>query len=160
VDFHLSLRPERAADEALLLALYATTRQRELAMTGWGPAECDAFVKSQFAAMRQGYAMSFPEAQFLIIVANGQAVGRMIVNRTDFEILLVDIILAPEFRRRKIGSALLKELMAEAAQGGRPVRLHVYRDDMEAAKFYTRLGFTKSAEQGLHDLWEWRSPVN
>ncbi|MBA4174599.1 MAG: GNAT family N-acetyltransferase, partial [Hyphomicrobium sp.] len=52
----LALRPEAAADDAYLLALYATTRAAELEQVqGWTPEQKQAFVAMQFNAQRHHY---------------------------------------------------------------------------------------------------------
>lgn len=150
------LRPESAGDDALLFTLYASTRERELALTGWDEKQRQEFLRFQFAAMRAGYASAFPDAQFSIIQAGGQPIGRMVVHRAPEEMTLVDIVLLPQWRRRGIGTELLRRLMAEAAAKKNEINLHVFRSDADAARFYERLGFVKISEEGLHDLWRWR----
>ena len=58
-------------------------------------------------------------------VHDGRAAGRLIVDRSGEDILLIDVALLPEFRNGGIGSALVKQVMAEAAQAQKPLKLHV-----------------------------------
>jgi ribosomal protein S18 acetylase RimI-like enzyme len=69
--------------------------------------------------------------------------------------LLMDIALLPEYRSHGIGTALIKDLMAEAAQAGRPLRLHVEFFN-QALRLYERLGFARMGEMGLYYEMEWR----
>jgi ribosomal protein S18 acetylase RimI-like enzyme len=150
----LTLRPEQSADEPLLLDLYATTRQEELALTNWDAATRAAFVSLQFKAMRQGYANMFPHGQFSIVMLGDLGVGRMVVNRAGHEIRLVDMVLAPNVRCHGIGSRLVHTLQTEARQAGKPLSLHVLKGN-RAARFYERLGFSYSGDAGLYHEMTW-----
>ena len=150
-----SLRPERPEDEAFLLDVYGSTRQEELDLTGWNAATREAFVKMQFNAMRQGYAGMFPDGSFNIILLNQQPVGRIVISRGDTEFRVVDMALLPAFRGRGVGTFLLRELLAEAAQAGKPLRLHVLKMS-RATRLYERLGFLRFGEEGFYDQMEWR----
>ena len=50
---------------------------------------------------------SFPHAQDQLIVLDGQLAGRLMVDRSDAEVLLVDIALLACFRNRGMGTELL-----------------------------------------------------
>ena len=154
----ITLRPERPEDEPFLFTVYAGTRQEELDATGWPPVVREAFLNMQFKAQRQGYRSSFPQADFQIILANGNAVGRMVVNRATGEIVLVDIALMPEHRGHGIGTALLQQLVCEAEASGRPLRLSVIKGQ-RAGRLYQRMGFKKIGESDLRDELEWRAAV-
>jgi len=46
----IDLRAATASDEPFLFALYASTREHELAAWGWEPAQRDAFLRMQWMA--------------------------------------------------------------------------------------------------------------
>jgi ribosomal protein S18 acetylase RimI-like enzyme len=154
----LSLRPERPTDEALLLELYTATRQEELALTNWDATTRAAFVSMQFKAMRQGYAHMFPHGQFSIVILGDLAVGRMVVNRSENEIRLVDMALAPEMRCQGIGTRLVHTMQTEARQAGKPLSLQVLKGN-RATRFYERLGFQYAGDAGLYYEMTW-SPAD
>jgi len=149
------LRLEEPADAPFLLEVYASTRREELAATGWPAQMREAFLRMQFNAQRHGYRTAFPRAQFAIILSGGQAVGRIVIDRAEDGFLLVDIALLPEHRGRGLGTALVQNLLREAAAAGKPVRLSVLKGQ-RAFQFYQRLGFVKTGEDGLRDQMEWR----
>src|ERR1700752_3688172 len=94
----LSHRPERPEDEPLLFELFSSARKEELDAVNF-PAEMRGpFLTMQFTAQRRGYASTFPNAEFQIILVNGQDAGRMVVDRANGEIQLVDIVLLPQHR--------------------------------------------------------------
>ena len=153
---NLRLRPEAAGDEPLLFELYASTREEEMALTGWDEPTRTAFVNLQFRAMRQGYRSMFPHGEFSIILENDTPIGRLVVDRPAPELHVVDIVLSKPQRNRGIGTAIMQALMAEAGRAGKPVRLHVLKNS-RAIQFYQRLGFVTAGENGIYEQMEWRA---
>jgi len=151
----VSLRPERLEDEPFLFEVYASTRAEELALTGWDAPTRLAFVQMQFRAMRTGYAGQFPKAEFSVLVQAGRPVGRIVVDRSEEAICLVDLALLPEYRGLGIGTSLMRELIAEAGKVGKPIQLHVFKRT-RPIQWYARLGFVKTGETGAYDRLEWR----
>lgn len=138
-DDKVNLRPATPEDQDFLFELYVSTRIEELAGLGWDDNQKRAFFKMQFLVRER----SHPRANDRIIVLDGRAIGRMMVDRSEPAILLRDIALLPEYRKAGIGSRLVQDLIKEAAAGGRSVRLHVVATS-PAVRFYERLGFSRT----------------
>lgn len=153
----VTLRSEAAADEPFLRAVYASTREAELNLTGWDTATRQTFLDLQFKAMCQGYRSMFPGGEFSIILLAGAAVGRMVVNRDERMLHLVDLAVLPAFRNRGIGTTVIGRLIAEAAQSHRRVQLEVQKGGRPRG-LYERLGFRKFEETELFEFWEWTPP--
>src|SRR4030095_6194688 len=111
----ISLRPTTPGDEPFLLNLYATTRTSELAVLALDERQKQAFVRMQFGAQAQQYRMTYPNANNSIILMKEEAVGRLIVDRSEHELTLVDISLLPEHRGQGIGTRIINELLREAS---------------------------------------------
>jgi ribosomal protein S18 acetylase RimI-like enzyme len=152
----ITFRPIRPEDEALLYQIYANTREEELAQVPWDTAEKEAFLRMQFNAQHQYYQEQFPHAAFQIILRDDRPIGRLYVNRRPDVIHLIDIALLPANRNRGIGTSLLKELLAEASEVGKPVRIHVEHFN-PALRLYERLGFSQIGDHGVYYLMEWLS---
>ena len=153
----ITLRPARDDDREFLYRVYASTRTEELAPLPWTDAEKDEFLRMQFDAQDHHYHTHFPDAQYDLIVRDGEPVGRLYVHRRDDEIRIIDIALLAEHRRAAIGGSLLRGLLAEAATAGKPVRIHVECNN-PGMRLYHRLGFTKVDETGVYHLMEWVPP--
>ena len=151
----IALRPIRLEDQPFLLAVYASTRQEELAVSGWDDGQKAAFVQMQFDAQHAQYQEHYTGAAFDIILINGRPAGRLYVARKDEEIRIVDIALLPEHCSRGIGTTLLRGLQSEAAAAGKPLRIHVERFN-PALRLYQRLGFRQLADRGVYLFMEWR----
>lgn len=154
----VTLRAATPADRDFLLAVFASTRTEELAALAWGPEQSQAFLLMQFNVQQQNYDAAYPAASNSIILFAGQSVGRMLVDRGDAAIELVDIAVLPEYRNRGFGSALIRGLMDEAAAAQKPLDLSVYATN-PARRLYDRLGFSKIGEESLYVLMQW-TPTN
>ena len=155
-DTALALRPILPDDDAFLLALYASTREQELAVLPWDAAQKAAFLRMQFDAQHAQYQEVYAGAAFDVILVDGQPAGRLYVARKEEEIRIVDIALMPDHCNRGIGTTLLRGLQAEAAAAGKPLRIHVERFN-PALRLYERLGFREIADRGVYLFMEWRA---
>jgi ribosomal protein S18 acetylase RimI-like enzyme len=142
------LRPAKTADEDFLRALFASTREQELALLPGGAA-ATLFLDSQFDLQHAEYRRSFPRASHEIIEVNTVAAGRLYVDRAEEALRLVDISLLPAYRGRGIGTFLLHRLLAEAAQARRALKLSVSISN-PAQRLYHRLGFKTVSSDGVY----------
>jgi ribosomal protein S18 acetylase RimI-like enzyme len=151
----LAIEAVQADDTAFLYQLYCDTRADEIAAWGWTAAQVEPFLRMQFDAQRRGYALQMPDAEHRIVRVGGEDAGRIVVDRTGDEFLLVDVALLPQFRGTGIGTQLLRQLQAEAVSAGVPVRLHVEKSN-RALRLYERLGFVAAADDGVYLEMTWR----
>jgi predicted GNAT family acetyltransferase len=84
-------------------------------------------------------------AEYYVIQQNDVPIGRLIIEQSPTSLLVMDIALLPESRNLGIGTAILKDLMSDAAQAGMPVVLRVEFFN-PVIRLYTRLGFVKTRE--------------
>jgi ribosomal protein S18 acetylase RimI-like enzyme len=148
---------ENAADEAFLRRLYRSTREDELAVTGWPEAQKQLFCDSQFDLQHAHYLRQHPTGEFLVIRAGNEPVGRLYIDVGGDAVHLIDISLLPAWRGRGIGSALLKALQQHAAASGKAVSLHVTIWNQRAMALYRRCGFVTGAADGSHIAMCWTS---
>jgi ribosomal protein S18 acetylase RimI-like enzyme len=149
-----TLRPATAADRDFLLSVYAGTREEELAQVSWEEGAREAFLEHQFSAQDHHYRANYPGATFDVIEVDGEPAGRLYVHRGPSEIRIMDIALAPAFRGRGLGTALLRDLMEEAGVSGRALSIHVEVNN-PARRLYERLGFSPAGEHGVYVLMLW-----
>ena len=151
-------RPELPEDEAFLSKLYATTRDLEMALTGWDAAQKEAFLRMQFQLQTTHYRKHYGDALFQIILRDNAPIGRIYVHYGPSEIRLMDIALLPEYRGSGIGGFILQNLLGEAARLCKPVTLHVEKFN-PALRLYERLGFRVIEDLGINLYMEWRLPA-
>src|SRR6476660_6928181 len=155
---NVTLRPVGPTDHDFLVEVYGSTRAEELALVPWTSEQQQLFVRSQFAAQQAHYAEKYPFASHDIVMSNGRPVGRLYVGRLDHEIRIVDITILPAERNGGIGTYLIKQILDEAKRAGKLTRIYV-EEFNPSLRLFERLGFSVSAQHGMHLLLEW-SPSN
>lgn len=125
-----------------------------MALVDWTEDQKKAFLRMQFNAQHQYYQDVYAGANFQVILLNEQPIGRLYLARWSHEIRIIDIALLSQFRNTGIGTALLKDLLAEAAQAGQVVTIHVEKFN-QALRLYERLGFIKTLDKGVYFFLKW-----
>ena len=125
-----------------------------MALVPWTDEQRLGFLRMQFEAQHAHYQEQFPAAEYKVIQAAEEPVGRLYIARDAALIQILDIAVLPERRRRGVGSALIRELIGEAESSGKCIR--VYVDSASTLSLFERLGFTKIEEEGLNLLLEWK----
>lgn len=146
-------------DTSFLIALYSSTRADEMRHAIMSAEDKSDFLRRQFDLQSQAYAQSFPNAMHRIIQLDDMDIGRMIINRADNHMRIIDLSILPMWRGRGIGTDILRSLLNEAYGGKVPVRLHVTQDN-PAYRLYARHHFRPNGmRQGSHVELEWQPPV-
>ena len=147
----VALRPVTEGDREFLVELYGSVREPELAHVPWDEATRRAFIEQQFAAQDAHYREHYPGATLDVIEVDGEPAGRLYVHRGQRDIRIMDIALAPAFRRHGIGSGLLRALIGEASASEKTLSIHVEMNN-PARRLYERLGFQPAGEHGVFVL--------
>ena len=155
----ITFRPIEPDDEAFLLKVYGSAREEELARVPWTEEQREAFLRMQLSAQHRHYRERYPDATYQIILVEGKMVGRLYVARLDEQIRIIDITLLTEYRNAGVGTKIIEDLMAEAAEAEKPVRIYVESFN-PSLRLFERLGFTKIEDNGVHFLMQWKRPEN
>ena len=151
----VSLRDATKADDDVLFSLFAVSRaDLLLAIAGLDDQQREYLMRLQFQAQQDQYRSLYPNARQDLVVMQGDDIGQIRVAALDDELRLVDLCLLPEYRNHGIGSALLWDLLDEAANANKRVILHVSQGN-PAARLYKRHGFSHAGEQGIYWRMEW-----
>ncbi|MFT5126700.1 MAG: ribosomal protein S18 acetylase RimI-like enzyme [Rhodothermales bacterium] len=145
------------ADRLLLTRIYRSTREDELARTGWNEAEKLSFIRMQFDAQHTHYQAHYPACEYLVILQNGIAIGRLYIDTRPDSLHIIDIAMLCEHRNHGLGSRIMREILTEAERLGRKVGIYV-EENNPAMPFYERLGFNKVEHQGIYHHMHWIAP--
>ena len=145
----VELRPATDSDLPFLARVFASTRAEELAPVPWTEEQKRAFLAQQFAAQSADYARNYPDASFDVVIVDGEPAGRLILDRGERELHIVDIALLPEHRGRGIGTRLLRPLLDEADRDDLTVAIYVEHAN-RALSLYRRLGFAAVGDTGVY----------
>lgn len=149
----ITLRPSTEADLPLLKRIYTGTRQEELASVPWTDEEKEAFLTMQFNAQHVYYQNNYAGAAFDIVECEGLPVGRLYLHQSPEEVRIIDIAILPEHRGQGFGTALLNEVISDAATVSKPVTIHVEKYN-PALRLYQRLGFIEIGGNDIYLLME------
>jgi ribosomal protein S18 acetylase RimI-like enzyme len=150
----VSLRPECSQDESFIRKLILETIAGELGASIWPEPMRSHLLGVQYTGRRQSFRVTFPDAASYVIQAGGMDAGWAVVTEMPQEIFLVEIMVSPECRNRGIGSAVIRQLIAEAAARRKPVRLTVNAMNYGAIRLYERLGFRRMDGDEVRCLME------
>jgi GNAT superfamily N-acetyltransferase len=152
--FDIAYRPFTDADLPLIERLYVSTREAEVAQTGWPEDVQRAFLAQQFRAQHSHYLTHYYDMEWLIIERAGQPIGRLYLFEDKNEFQIVDITIGPEARGEGIGAAILEDVFDLARPTGKRVSIHVEKNN-PARRLYLRAGFVMVEDQGVYDLMAW-----
>jgi ribosomal protein S18 acetylase RimI-like enzyme len=151
----ISFRPETDEDSEFLYRLYASSREQEMQVVPWTDEQKEEFLRGQFHAQTTHYKKNYTEADYSIILLDGEPAGRLYLHQEPKDIRIMDIVVAPEHRGNGIGTMLLQEILERARAAGHSVSIHVEQFN-PALHLYERLGFQSIDSNGVYNLMEWR----
>ena len=152
----IKLRTAGPGDDNFILSVYASTREDELQRVPWTSEQKEVFVRMQYAAQKQHYAASYPQASHDVICVEETAIGRIYLDRSADGLHILDITVLPQYRNEGIGSELLRRLLREAGQSGKAVTIYVETFN-PSVRLFERLGFQKDAEKDFQFLMKWQA---
>lgn len=142
------------ADKGFLQSLYADSREWEFVHSAMSKTERQAFLKRQYDAQDRAYKTSYLKAVHRIIVLDGEDIGRLIINRLDELMHIIDLTIHSKFTGKGIGSDILMALKAEAQGGKVPIELSV-KTNNPALRLYERQGFKFMSHEGVYQKMRW-----
>ena len=123
--------------------IYVTLREgiRHYVVETWG--EWDE------AWQRESFESGFDATTHQVVAQDGRDVAFLATREDASAIWLDRIYVAATHRSQGLGSALLRDLLARAAERDLPLRLRVLRVN-RARALYARLGFAQTGESATH----------
>lgn len=141
------------SDDNFLFVLYSETRANELMLVPWDAEQKNDFLQHQFQSQHQHYTSKYKNASFQLIKLEDQPIGRLYTVELEDEIRIIDITILSEFREKKIGTKLIKEILEEADKKGKAVQIYLETYN-RSVNLFTRLGFFQIADEGIYQLWQ------
>ncbi len=150
----ITFRPIQSNDMDFLYQVYASTRSEEMALTGWPEEQIHWFLQMQFNMQHTQWTGVFPEANFLIIMVDGVAAGRLYLDYLPREIHIIEITILPEYRNQGVGTQIIQNLMVEARQRKSKISLSVEKTN-PAYGLYQKVGFVRVKDSSVYYFLEW-----
>ncbi len=140
-------------DEAFLADLFFDVRIVEFIQAGLTETQLKHLLTIQYNAQTQSYNEQYPNAEHSIIELEGKKIGRLLINRSEKNIHLVDISMLHNFRGKGAGSYILEFLKSEAES----VTLLVFKTNFRAIRLYEKHKFRIVNEDEMYLNMEWKN---
>ncbi|MDP0491845.1 MAG: GNAT family N-acetyltransferase [Verrucomicrobiota bacterium JB023] len=154
----MSLRPQEEDDRVFLEELVIALREDEPGFRHLLPSERNRLLAEQCRLQLAHYQRHFPQAFFLLIIAEGERIGRIYLDHQPDHMRVVELSLLPAYQGHGIGRRFMETFQAEASRCQIPIRLSVAFGN-SAFQFYEKLGFRKSGQSELHEHLTWWPPA-
>ncbi len=151
-----SLRFVHKNDDAFLFALFCSARA-ELSLLPLPPQQLELLLQQQYRLQQAGYATQYPLAVTLVIEYQSVNIGKIVINKSDTSVHIVDFVIVPQYRGYGYGSVVLESVKAYAHGSGATVSLGVDRQNVRARQLYLRLGFLPYEVSETHEWLLWPS---
>ncbi|HEV7700820.1 MAG TPA: GNAT family N-acetyltransferase [Pyrinomonadaceae bacterium] len=152
----ITLRPVTDEDREFLISVYAAGRASELEMVPWDDAMKRTFIEHQYIAQDEHYRSYYSGATHDVILAGGEPVGRLYLDRTEKQIAILDIGVLPAFRKRGIATEIVRRLQGEATTRAKSVCIYIEAFN-PADKLFGELGFQMIEDDGGLRRFEWQA---
>ena len=150
----LNARLVHASDQTFLDILYRDRRADLLAIP-LAPAAVQQMIAMQQMSQAMGIRETYPNAQHWLLLWDGEALGRLVIDINDFEIRLIDIAVISTWRGKGIATQVVQALQDYAIQLDRPISLAVQCNNVDALHVYRRAGFSVRSSDTLFDQMAW-----
>jgi len=139
----LAARAPGTGDADFLAALYLATRP-DLGALPVPRSVIEGIARHQQQLQLEDYARRYPGAETWLVEEEGMAVARLVLDRSEEALRVVDLAVAPAARRQGIARELLTALQAR----GGAIALRVRVENSAARALYASLGFTVRRDEG------------
>ena len=142
----LTLRPERAEDNAFLFDLFVGHASRPFKLGGIPEAIIAQQMPLQYRAQTGTHRTLFPDAIYSIIESDCVPIGRLIEHDEGETVYFVDFAFVPEQQAKGLGTALIEMIADEWGLRGRAARVEVLFTNEHSLKLCRNLGFAVTSE--------------
>lgn len=150
----LSAKAANANDNPFMAQLFYSTKPffYELGL----PREVvDTMLAQQYQLQQASYREQYPNANTYILFYHQQAVGKVMLDTSEYRVHIIDLIVINSMRGQGFGSAILAFIKQEAAIRNLPVGLSVEKENARAKKLYLQHGFKLESCSDTHELMLW-----
>jgi len=145
----VAVRAISASDAPFLFRLFCSAREDQFASLDLPGDQKEQLMRTQFDAQQYQYKNQYPDADFELVVNDGDSIGNFYALRGPEEFVLIDITLLPEYRNSGIGARLVRELIADAHTAKKSLHAHVLKQN-PAWRLWQRLGFREVGDDGVY----------
>ncbi|MFA9275214.1 MAG: GNAT family N-acetyltransferase [Candidatus Aquirickettsiella gammari] len=150
----LAMRFVESKDQTFLDVLYRDSRADLLEMP-LPPAVLQQMIAMQQMSQAMGIRATYPNAQTWLVLWDGEAVGRLVLETGESAIRLIDIAVMSNWRGKGIATQVIRGLQDYAALADRSISLAVQCSNLCARHLYQGAGFILRSSDTLFDQMDW-----
>ncbi|MCU8014442.1 GNAT family N-acetyltransferase [Shewanella sp. SM74] len=151
----LSVKAANTNDSLFMAQLFYSTKTffYELGL----PSEVvETMLDQQYRLQEASYREQYPNANTYILFYHQQAVGKVMLDISEYKIHIVDLIIIPGMRGQGFGSVILEAIKQEALKRHLLIGLSVESENTQAKKLYLQHGFELESCSGIYESMLWR----
>lgn len=145
----VSLLPVESTHKDFLLKLFKECRPDLALITSINEKQTDDIIYQQFTIEQEQLIIMYPNAEYNIVIFNGQLIGRLYINHGDTVDRILEIGLLDEYRSLGIGKELVTKVIQNALKKNKSVNLQVAWFNNMAYEFYEKMGFEVIENKGV-----------
>lgn len=145
----VSLLPVESTHKDFLLKLFKECRPDLALINSINEKKTDDIIYQQFTIEQEQLIKMYPNAEYNIVIFNGELIGRLYIHYGDTIDRILEIGLLDEYRSLGIGKELVTKVIQNALKKNKSVRLQVAWFNQRAYKFYEEIGFNIIENQGV-----------
>lgn len=149
----IELRAEQADDAGFVEGLVRDNLRAAMPGVDLGPL-LDLQLRSRAAMLDR----NFPDLRRRVAWAGASPVGSLLTGTRDGAVHVVEIVIAPGWRRRGAGAAILAQVRAEARRSGQVVTAHIFVTNTASLALFRRAGFSLTTAPGAAQTLASASP--
>ncbi|MCU7986424.1 GNAT family N-acetyltransferase [Shewanella sp. SW24] len=150
----LSVKAANTNDSLFMAQLFYSTKTFFYEL-GLSCEVVETMLEQQYRLQEASYREQYPNANTYILFYHQQAVGKVMLDISEYKIHIVDLIIIPGMRGQGFGSVILEAIKQEALKRHLPVGLSVEAENTRAKKLYLQHGFKFESCSETHELMRW-----
>ena len=144
---NLQIREFSKSEKDYKKHLFVENKISQLDAQHWSEDLKTQITNMQYMAQENHINTYFPEAKDSVIICNNKKVGRLVFEKSDFKLHVIDIVIEKKHQNKGLGTEILTKLISE----NELISLNVDMNN-PALNLYQRLGF-KVIEQRNHQYF-------
>jgi ribosomal protein S18 acetylase RimI-like enzyme len=150
----LSVKAANTNDSLFMAQLFYSTKTFFYEL-GLSCEVVETMLEQQYRLQEASYREQYPNANTYILFYHQQAVGKVMLDISEYKIHIVDLIIIPGMRGQGFGSVILEAIKQEALKRHLLVGLSVESENTQAKKLYLQYGFELESCSGIYELMLW-----
>lgn len=137
----ITFEPITPAHKELIYDIFRDIHPELTSIEGMAEDQMEMMLRFQFEIRQEQLRQLYPDAQYNLIIFDGEAAG-LVYTDSGSDLRIIEIGLFEKYRRKGIGSYVIRNIIEKADTLDKNVSLQVLWCNNTAYQFYKKLGFS------------------